>query len=99
METERDCLDAMLSELQIQAGTLLPSDADARAAWLQACATVLAGIADLDRRSSAAMNLAICLMLRMPGLPSELALRTIMGVSLSEKGRRFFRLLEGDDDR
>ena len=95
----RDCLDDMLSELQIQAGMLEPYDCDARAAWLFSCATVLAGIQDLDRRHSAANNLAICLMLRMPGLPSELALRTIMGVSLSEKGRRFFRLLEGEDDR
>ena len=79
MTDTRDCLDELVSDLQLQATTLQPYNADARTAWLRSCATVLAGIPDLDRRSSAATNLAICLMLRMPGLPSGLALRAIIG--------------------
>lgn len=55
----RDALDELVSDLQIQAGQIVPFDADERESWLQACHQVLAAMPDPQRKFEAATNLAI----------------------------------------
>lgn len=56
-----DCLYALYLDLRTQARGLAPWDADAREAWLAACAQVLAQVQDEAQRTSWAYWLAAAL--------------------------------------
>lgn len=65
-----DCLFVLFEDLQQQARTVRPYDADARTAWMSAASDVLAQVPDADQRMSWSIYLAASLPL--PGCPVTL---------------------------
>ena len=64
MTQQRDVLEEMASELQIQAGTLDMRDSHEVTQWILACIQVLESIHDSDARESQLNSFVICLQVR-----------------------------------
>ena len=75
---ERDCLAEMRRELERQAATVKPWQADEWAAWMRACGELLAAVPDDLQRISWAWSLAQPVTVSIVGIAPDLLIGTLL---------------------
>lgn len=75
---EGDCLSELRRDLERQAATVKPWEADEWAGWVRACAELLAAVPDELQRIAWAWSLTQALLRKIVGIPQDLAIGLLL---------------------
>lgn len=76
--SERDCLAQLRRDLERQAATVKPWQADEWAAWMRACAELLAAVPDELQRVNWAWSLARPVLRTIVGISQEILMGSLL---------------------